>query len=556
MVDISVKNLCFSYPGADKKTLENISFEINKGEFIILSGRSGSGKSTLLRMLKPELTPHGNLQGEITFFGKNKSDYSLRDSAADIGYLLQNTEYQTVTHSVRSELAFGAENLGLPTGTIRQRIAEISAYFSLDGIIDKKIDELSGGQKQLVCLAGILMMHPKVLIFDEPASQLDPMAAETLFSTANKLCKENGMTVIMTEHRLQSIIPYADRLIVLENGKILTDTKPSLLSKKLFEENEYINLSMPSPMRISAALNLSDELPLDIGGCRKLLGEKLKLPPHDTNYEGETRHLSKSYAIEAKSVSFAYDKSGYVLRNFSLRIPEGSFFAVLGANAAGKSTAISLLSGLLPCRSGKIKIFGKDIKKYKDSDLYNGTVAVLPQKCEALFAGNSVKEDLMNALSGSFLTKEIKEKKITETAKLTEISHILDRHPYDISGGEMQRAALAIVLLKNPRIVFMDEPTKGMDPLFKDRFAGIIKRLCKSGTTVITVSHDTEFCARHCDRCAMISDGLCVLEADSHEFFTSNYFYTTAANKTAREFFPDAVTEKEVIELCLKNLQS
>ncbi len=555
MVDFSLKNLSFTYPGQDKKTLNNISFQINHGEFVVIAGKSGSGKSTLLSMLKPELTPHGKTEGEIVFFGKSKKDYSPRESACDIGYLLQNTEYQTVTHSVRSELAFGLENLGLDSKAIRLRIAEISAYFSLQNIMDKKTDELSGGQKQLVCLASILAMHPRVLIFDEPASQLDPMSAQMLFSTASRLCRENGMTVIITEHRLENIIPEADRLIILHNGEIISDTHPEKLDRNLFYNNDFVNLSMPSPMRIAALTGENGVLPLTIGGGRRMLEGILKADASGVPSFSENE-ASDTYAVEAKNVYFAYDKSGYVLNKLSLSVPEGSFFAILGANGAGKSTALSVMSGLLPIKDGKVKIYGKDIKKYKSSELYNGLISVLPQKCESLFCSTTVKEDLMNILSSSGLSKKEKEERISDTAEKCEISHILSSHPYDISGGEMQRAALAMILLKNPRIIFMDEPTKGMDSLFKKQLADMLRRLCRERKTVIMVSHDTEFCASYADLCAMISDGRNVSVDEKHSFFASNYFYTTAANKIARDYFPLAVTEREVIELCKKNLRN
>lgn len=555
MVDFLIKNLSFTYPGKEEKTLSNISLEINRGEFTVIAGKSGSGKSTLLSLLKPELSPQGITEGEILFFGKKREDYSLRESASDIGYLLQNTEYQTVTHSVRSELAFGLQNLGLDSQAIRLRIAEISAYFSLNNIIDKNTQELSGGQKQLVCLAALLAMHPKVLIFDEPASQLDPMAADTLFSTAKKLCRENGMTVIITEHRLDTIIPEADRLIIMDKGRILSDTKPHKLSPVLFRENEFINLSMPTPMRIAGALTEDGTLPLSTGRLRGLLGDILREDASGAPEISE-KQPSSEIAVKAKNVYFAYNKSGYVLKNFSLNIPKGSFYGILGANGAGKSTAISLMSGLLPCKEGKIEIFGTAIKKYKDYDLYNGIVGVLPQKCESLFCKSSVKEELMKVLSEKNLSEKEKADKISQTASLTGISRVLNSHPYDISGGEMQRAALSLVLLKNPRIIFMDEPTKGMDALFKKHFADIIRNLCNEGITVIMVSHDTQFCASYCDRCVLVSDGMNVLEAEPHSFFSSNYFYTTAANKAARDFFPLAVTEKEVTDLCLQNLKN
>lgn len=555
MVDFSIKNLSFTYPSSDKKALRNINLDIRSGEFTVICGRSGSGKSTLLRMLKPELTPHGELQGEILFFGKEKKDFSLRESAEKIGYLLQNTEYQTVTHTVRSELSFGPENLGIDSNSIRLRIAEISAYFSLESILDKKISELSGGKKQLVCLASILSMHPKTVIFDEPTSQLDPMAAESFLTTVKKLCNENGITVIITEQRLQNIIPMADRVVILENGEIVSDSAPEKVSPAFFSSNEFVNLSMPSSMRIFSALPPSGTLPLTVTDSRKKLRDMLNADVSGMKKE-KVKIDETDIAVEAKNVWFSYDRKNYVLNGFNMKVPKGSFFALLGANAAGKSTALSVMSGLLPCKNGKIKIFGENIKKYSDAVFYNKIAAVLPQNPESLFSCNTLKEELQKVLySSTFNISEIKEK-ITIVAENTEILHLLDRHPYDLSGGEMQRAALALVLLKEPQIIFMDEPTKGMDEVFKKQYARIIKNLCGKGITVITVSHDTEFCAKYADICAMIFDGMCVSIAPKDEFFARNYFYTTNANKIAREYFPDAVTEEEVIDLCLKNLRN
>lgn len=556
MVDFLIKNLSFSYPGSEKYALKNIDLTINSGEFIVISGKSGSGKSTLLRMLKPELSPKGALSGEILFFGKTRDSLSLYESAGNIGYILQNPEYQTVTHTVQTELSFGLENLGTEPDAMRLRIAEISAYFSLEKIMDKKVSELSGGQKQLLCLAGILAMHPKAVIFDEPTSQLDPMASEAFLQTVNKLCRENGITVIISEHRLENIIPLCDRLIVLDNGEIISDSHPKKLSPALFRDNDFINSSMPAPMRIFSQFSEITELPLTVSEGRTTLEKLLKDKAVEMPAPEAPNNKTKEYAVEAKGVWFSYDKKRYVLNDFSMKIPKGCFFAILGANAAGKTTAISLMSGLLPLKTGKINILGQDIKKYKSSELFGKTVAVLPQKCESLFSCNTLEEELITAVKSSGLSREEQKKRVEQTAELTEISGLLTRHPYDISGGEMQRAALALILLKKPQIIFMDEPTKGTDALFKKKYASIIKNLCDSGITVIAVSHDTEFCAEYSDRCAFIFDGRCITDTEPKRFFSENFFYTTASNKTAREFFPAAVTEREVTELCKKSLRS
>ncbi len=553
MVNFKINNLSFSYPESQKQALKNINLTINQGEFIVICGKSGSGKSTLLRMLKPELTPHGEKTDEIIFFDSN--NFTLRDSAKKIGFLLQNTEYQAVTHSVRSELAFGLENLGLDSKAIRLRIAEISAYFSLESIIDKKISELSGGQKQMVCLASILMTHPDVIIFDEPTSQLDPMASETLLNTVHKLCRENGITVIITEHRLEGLIPIADRVIVIDEGEIVSDTPPRDIPSELIKNNDFLSSAVPTSMRLHADLELTFPTPLNVAEGRQMLSSIFNRKPKYTEFAEKVVENTKELAVEAKDLWFTYDKSRYVLKGLDLKIKKDSFFALLGANGAGKTTALSLMSGLLPCKQGKIKLFGKNITKYKDNELYGKTIGVLPQKCESLFGGNTVREDLEKALSKSVPDKKTRNERIESVATFCEITDLLDRHPYDISGGEMQRAALCMVLLKEPQILFLDEPTKGMDNLFKKQFANKIKELNNKGITVVMVSHDTEFCAEYCDECAMIFDGVCALQEEKNKFFSQNFFYTTAANKIARDIFPLAVTERQVLELCRKNLR-
>lgn len=556
MIDFKTENLTFSYPNEASRALKNIDLEIHQGEFTVVCGKSGSGKSTLLRMLKPELSPKGEKSGEITFFGKNCDGFSLRDSAEKIGFVLQNTEYQAVTHTVRSELVFGLENIGLDTHTMRLRIAEICAYFSLEDIIDKKISELSGGQKQLVCLASIVAMRPKAIILDEPTSQLDPVAATEFLSAVERLCRENGITIVISEHRLENVIPLADRVVVIENGEKICDCKPREMPRELLCDNEFVSASMPISMRLFAQISSSGDMPLSVNEGHKMLSELLENKLRYTIPERIENESRNDIAIEMKAVKYAYDNSKYVLKNMSLFVKQGSFVALMGANGAGKTTALSLMSGLLPCQSGKIKILGKRIEKYKGSELYNGIVGVLPQKCESLFAGVTVREDLENILFGSgFKKSEIKDK-VNSVANFTEIEELLDRHPYDISGGELQRAALAAVLLKEPKIIFLDEPTKGIDSVFKEKLAEKIKELCNSGVTVVMVSHDTEFCAEYCDECAMIFDGECIVCENKYDFFSRNYFYTTSANKISRDIFPTAVTQRQVLDLCQKNLQN
>lgn len=552
MVNFKLNNYSFSYPEEDEPALKNINLEISQGEFIVICGKSGSGKSTLLRALKPELTPKGKSTGEILFFGKKREDFTLRDSAEKIGFMLQNVQYQAVTHTCRSELVFGLESLGLGSSTIRLRIAEICAYFSLDKIIDKKITELSGGQKQLLSLGAIVAMHPKAIILDEPTSQLDPMTALSFLDTAQRLCKENAITLIVTEHRLENLIPVADRVIIMESGEIISDCPGKDIAPSLIKDNEFVSCSVPFSMKLYSALGLKGDMPMTVSQGRLALEKAMNESLTYKDCERDIRVLSKTNVIEMKGVSYSYDGKSYVLKNMSLNIKEGSFTAIMGANGAGKTTALSLMCGILPCKMGKIKLFGDDIRKNKAQ----GKFALLPQNCESLFGCNTVREDLEFALKGMKLSREEKDSKIKEVASFTEITPLLLKHPYDISGGEMQRAALAMVLLKEPKIIFLDEPTKGMDNLFKKQLARKIKELCEMGVTVVMVSHDTEFCAEYCDECAMLFDGMCILKESPYDFFSQNYFYTTAANKISRGIFNGAVTGRQVLSLCERNLRN
>ncbi len=553
MVDFKLKNLCFAFPGKTE-VLKNINLEINHGEFVVLCGKSGSGKTTLLRLLKPQLKPHGKQSGKIEILEKDESELSLFDSASKIGFVMQNPELQCVTNTVRSELLFGLENLGFEKGNAALRIAETAALFSLDKIIDKDVFSLSGGQKQFLNLAAVAAMNPQVLILDEPTAQLDPVSAERLFAFLVMLCRDYGVTVIVSEHRLENLVPLCDRLILLEDGEIISDCAPVKIKKELLNKNEFLFSCVPLPMRIHAALSLSGDAPTDINGGRKMLSSLFKNGISQKNDEHAAPKKTEA-AVKIKNLFYSYDGKEYVLKGLDLKVSKSSFFALLGANGAGKTTLLSLIGGLLKTKKGKLELFGKDIGKYSSAELYRQNVAVLPQNCEALFAGPTIFDDLENILKCDKTPKEEIQKRIDEVSEFCKIKPLLSSHPYDVSGGELERAALAAVLLKKPKLLLLDEPTKGLDNLFKKELSKKLRSLCENGVTVIMVSHDTEFCAEYCDECALIFDGECVLQKSAHDFFADNCFYTTAAGKMTRGIFDSAVTESEVLSLCKKNLR-
>ena len=556
MACFEIQDLTFSYPDEDRLALNNVNLKVEQGEFIALCGKSGCGKSTLMRHLKSVMAPHGNRSGQIYFFGTPLDEVDFRSQAGQIGYVLQNPDNQIVTDKVWHELSFGLESLGADNNTIRLRVAEMASYFGIQTWFMKQVTELSGGQKQLLNLASIMAMQPSVLLLDEPTSQLDPIAAADFLETIRKINREVGTTVIITEHRLEDVVPYADRIVVMENGAIIADDAPRVVGAQLKFTNNDMFVAMPSPMQIYASVDNDLECPLTVRDGRNWLSDLLANQEVKIRSIDDNKTLStEEPAISLKEVWFKYTKDGNdIVKGVSVDIPKGTLFCIVGGNGTGKSTTLKIISGILKPYRGKVIINGKDIKKYNNRDLFLSNMAVLPQDPQSLFVKNTVEGDLQEMLSDFKLSKPEKAAKIKEVAELVEISDLLQRHPYDLSGGEQQRAALAKVLLLEPKILLLDEPTKGLDNFFKGKLAGILRNLNDRGVTVIMVSHDIEFCARYGDSCSMFFDGDIVTTDTPNRFFSGNSFYTTSANRLSRHIFTNAVNNEDVVELCQRNL--
>ena len=249
-----VENLSFTYPNRESETISNVNFEVSSGEFILVCGKSGCGKTTLLRLLKPSLAPYGTLCGNISFAGSPVSEYDDRAQAERIGFVMQNPDNQIVTDKVWHELAFGLESLGCKTPEIRTRVSEMASFFGIQDWFYKNVTELSGGQKQLLNLASVMVMQPSVLILDEPTSQLDPIAAQEFLNTLKKINRELGISVILSEHRLEDAFPLADRVIVMDGGKIIADDTPGETGKILRDMNHSMYRALPTPVKVYGEL--------------------------------------------------------------------------------------------------------------------------------------------------------------------------------------------------------------------------------------------------------------------------------------------------------------
>lgn len=564
MALLEVKNLSFTYPRQPKDTTEpkpalsDVSLEIRKGEFMVLCGASGCGKSTLLRLLKRELAPEGEKSGEIIFCGKEQSTLSEREAACEIGYVLQNPENQIVTDKVWHELAFGLENMGVPTPVIRRRVAEMACFFGIDDWFRKKTTELSGGQKQLLNLASILSMQPKLLILDEPTSQLDPIAASDFIHTLSKINKELGLTILLTEHRLEEVFPLADRVAVMDQGKLLFVESPRQAGHELkkFDPNHRMLLGLPSAVRIYQGLDAEDvTCPLTVRDGRNFIEENYNNTITRLEREPEKKEeKDRPIAMRMKDICFRYEKEEPdVLDHVALTLYEGEVVSILGGNGAGKTTLLSVISGTNRPYYGKIEVFGKRLQKYRGKELYIRKLASLPQNPQTVFLKMTVREDYEELAKVLGCKKSELEDKIQAVAQQLEITHLLDRHPYDLSGGEQQRAAIGKVLLLEPRLLLLDEPTKGIDAWSKRQLGNLLKDLRGQGITLLMVTHDVEFAAEVSDRCGLFFDHEITSVDTPEEFFCNNNYYTTAANRISRQQYENAITCEEVIELCRQN---
>ena len=537
MESYSFKNVDFTYPEGEKKALSNVSFTVQQGEFVILCGPSGCGKSTLLRHLKSCLTPHGLFTGEIRYQGTLLSELSQREQAERIGYVLQSPENQVVTDKVWHELAFGLESLGYDTPTIRRRVAEIAAFFGIENWFYKDVTELSGGQKQLLSLASVMAMQPGVLVLDEPTAQLDPIAAADFLALLGKINRELGTTIILTEHRLEEAFPFATRIIVMDEGTIVCDDKPENVGLQLKDKGSGMFLAMPTAMRIWAAVETKLDCPMTVRDGSSFLSQRVAEEALLPLAEKDPPVYPEDITLECEDLWFRYEKdSPDVVKGFSLKLRKGEFYAILGGNGAGKSTTLKVISGLRSAYRGDVRLQGK--------------LGHLPQNPQTLFVKRTVREDLYEVFRGQKIPRQQQDSQVARIVDLCGLREFLDRHPYDISGGEQQRTALAKVLLTAPDILLLDEPTKGFDAEFKVTFALILRRLIAQGTTILMVSHDVPFCAEYAHKCGLFFDGSIVAEGTPREFFSGNSFYTTPANRMARHLIPQAVTVADIIGCC------
>lgn len=550
----SVKDLSFTYPQKSQKALDNINLNINSGEFTVICGESGCGKTTLLRLFKRELSPKGKQEGDILYNGVELNKLDERTSVSEIGFVMQNPENQTIMHKVCYELAFGVENIGLPSDMIQRRIGEMASFFGLQNIFNSETSQLSGGQKQLVNLASVMVMQPKIIILDEPTSQLDPIATKDFISILERINKELGITVIIAEHNLEEVFSLADKVIVIEKGKIISQSNPRDVCDILMSKDANHNMikALPTPVKIYSMLRSKGECPLTVKEGRNFLEKSYKSDIKELPTEEYTH--TDSTIIELKNVWYRYERnSADILKGVNLKIYKQEIFSLLGGNGTGKTTLLSVISGINKAYRGSVTINNKKIKDYKGNSLYLHNLAFLPQNPQTVFIEDTVRNDFNEVCKTMGYSKSEKDENISYVADKLNITHLLENHPYDLSGGEQQKCAIAKMLLLKPKILLMDEPSKSLDAFAKENLGNIIKSLKDDGITIFTVTHDIEFACEYSTRVALFFDGDVVSCNIPSKFFPENAFYTTSANRMARHIYPYAVKCSDVVELCKRN---
>ncbi|MBU5625983.1 ATP-binding cassette domain-containing protein [Oscillibacter sp. MSJ-2] len=526
---VTLEHLNFTYPGSAAPALRDVSLTVAPGEFITLCGLSGSGKTTLLRCLKPSLTPAGVLTGKRLLAGQ--ASLSLREDSALIGFVGQSPENGTVTDKVWHELAFGLENLGLPTGEIRSRVAETASFFGIQHWFHREVASLSGGQKQLLSLASAVVMQPELLLLDEPTAQLDPVASAHFLEALSRLNRELGTAILLSEHHLEESVPLSGRLLALEGGRVIADGTPREAGAALRALRHPLCAALPAPMRLWAGLDSPLPCPVTIAEGRSFL---LKTP-HGLPLPPERPRPETTPLLRVEEAWFRYEReSADVLRGLSLTVGRGECLAVVGGNGGGKSTLLRMLCGQLQPQRGAVRRCAP------------ASAGLLPQDPQLLFTAKTVEADLRAAAA------ELSEPdaRVDEVVELCGLRHLLCRHPYDLSGGEQQRAALAKVLLRRPELLLLDEPTHGLDESFRGSLRAILERLGSQGVTVVLASHDIDFCVRCAHRCVFLFDGSAVSEGTPRRLFSANATYTTAAGRLARSIVPGALLPEELIAVC------
>jgi energy-coupling factor transport system ATP-binding protein len=529
---IDIKNLTYTYQNMSEPTLRDIDLHIDDGEFVLLLGASGSGKSTLIQCLNglvPKVT-NGNLEGEIVINGKDVRDYKVHQMASDVGIIFQNPDTQLFSLTVVKDIAFGPENLGMPKEEILGRIDRAMHTVGMEDMRDRFIFTLSGGEKQRVAIAGTLAMEPHVMVLDEPTSDLDPVGTGEVLSLVRRLNQEKDMTIILIEHKIDEVVHLADRVVVMDRGKIIMDGTPDKIFGDGHDQLKSIGIALPQLSEIIHAMkngsgDFEGDLPTGSSYntmlsrlCQLLRDKPANIARFRTAHTPPTRTAQKP-KIEIKNLRHTFEDGKVGLDGINLVIPEGDFVALIGHNGAGKTTLINHLIGFLKPDSGTIFIDGNDISGMRVATLAQ-SVGYLFQNPDNQIFTDSVIRELEFGLENIKLSDTAIEERVNHAISMMELGEFRDRHPHSLSRGQRQRLAVASILAMEPDIIVLDEPTTGQDWGHVNKFLQQIRHLNELGKTIILVTHDMNLVAEYARRTVVMDNGKIVLDGDTRHVFS------------------------------------
>jgi len=529
---IRIRELNFTYNGADKPALQNIDLTIEDGQFVLITGASGGGKSTLCRCFNG-LVPHfygGKISGKAEVQGLDILEHSPKELATKVGMVFQDPENQLVTADVEREIAFGLENLGYPKNLIARRIEEALDTVGIANLRFARNNELSGGEKQKVAIASVLALHPDVLVLDEPTSELDPQSAEEVLRLLERLNDELGLTVILIEQRLDRVVHLVDRMLVMGGGEIIAGGSPGEVMNGDIGE---LGIGLPPVIRLMRELKSKElslnGLPLTVKDARLRLQKVLQGAKTASFAEGG---VNPEAVLNMDRVWFAYGERA-VLKNISLDIDRGGFIAVMGRNASGKTTLVKQLNGLLKPSKGKIRLEGVDTRKSTVAELSRRVGYVFQNPNDHLFA-DTVEDEIAFSLRNRGTDENHIASAVEVMLDEFELSQYRKSYPRNLSGGERQRVALASVLVGEPEVIVLDEPTRGMDYVLKKKLINYLDDYRRRGNTVIMVSHDVETIAECAERVVLLSEGRVVVEGSKREVLSKALLFSPQINRLAQ----------------------
>jgi len=545
---IKLDHVTYTYPtllgsnaGEERPALCDLSLQVDEGEFLLVIGPSGSGKSTLLRCLNG-LVPHfygGTFRGRVQVAGRDPVAIGPRGMSDLVGFVFQDPEAQFVVDTVEDELAFAMENLALPQALMRKRVEEVLDQLGIAALRARRVSTLSGGEKQRVAIAAVLTLQPRVLVLDEPTSQLDPQAAEEVLVVLRQLNQDLGLTVILSEHRLERVVQYADRVLALSSpgGPVLLGSPDEVLAH-IEQTPPLITLGkrlgwQPLPLTIKDGRPFAREI-VQRSGDRKGVMNHAPTPT--------TSLLTGSPIISVKDLWYRYN-GHEALRGVNLEVRRGEFVALMGRNGSGKTTLLKHLVGLLRPAHGEVRVAGLDTRQARVEEVAR-RVGYVPQNPASLLFAETLRDELVFTLKSHGLDAQNGRNPEVLLQRLG-LGGFAGRDPRDLSGGERERAALAAILIADPEVILLDEPTRGLDYGQKKALANLLKAEQARGRAIIMATHDVELAASCADRVVMLAEGEVVIDGPTRETMTESLVFSSQINKLFRD--PRFVTVDDVL---------